>query len=137
MFASTRPGLLADVFGIRLAGMEEPAMLNELSPIGLTKNALRLNCAGKEIATEAWRFDVIEPRGAQAVGTITSLHREYPIITSNRFGKGTAIYIGLPARHDTLAPVVDDRWVLWRSQGGRPRPKVSWQGRSAAGTFCT
>lgn len=108
VFGSTRPGLLADVFGIRLAGMEEPAMLNELSPIGLTKNALRVAYAGQEIATEAWRFDVIEPRGAQVVGSITSLQEQYPIITSNRFGRGTAVYVGLPAQHGTLAPLVDE-----------------------------
>jgi beta-galactosidase len=108
VFAGTRPGLLGDVFGIRLAGMEEPAVLNELSPIGLTKGALRVSFAGKEIATEAARFDVIEPRGAKVLGSITSLHQPYPIITANQFGQGTAIYIGLSARNETLGPVIDE-----------------------------
>jgi beta-galactosidase len=108
VFASTRPGLLADVFGIRLAGLEEPGMLNELSPLGLKKNALRLVYGGKEIDTEASRFDVIESSSAQVLGQITSLQKTYPIITANRYGKGTAIYIGLPAKCEILAPVVEE-----------------------------
>lgn len=42
------------------------------------------------------------------MGKITSLDKDYPIVTSNKFGKGVAIYIGVPAKDEVLHPVVAD-----------------------------
>ncbi|MDP3684131.1 MAG: beta-galactosidase trimerization domain-containing protein, partial [Ignavibacteria bacterium] len=39
---------------------------------------------------------------------ITSLDKDYPIITSNKYGKGRAIYVGLPAKVDILNQLLDD-----------------------------
>ncbi|MDE3143675.1 MAG: beta-galactosidase [Bacteroidota bacterium] len=108
VFASTHPGRLSDVFGIRIAGFEETEALNEISRKSLSGKKLELSYKGKKITSETTRFDVIEPKGAEILGSITSLDKDYPIITSNKFGKGRAIYVGLPASGNTLNPLLDE-----------------------------
>jgi beta-galactosidase len=108
VFASTRPGMLNDVFGIRLGGYEETEAMNEISPKAYTGKKLGLTYAGKAIDTESVRFDIIEPKTAQVLGNLTSLDKDYPIVTLNKFGKGKAIYVGLPAKGEVLGKIVDD-----------------------------
>ncbi|MGZ3750964.1 MAG: beta-galactosidase [Mucilaginibacter sp.] len=107
VFASTHPGRLNDVFGIRVAGYEETEPMNEISRASLTGKRIQLNYQGKTIGTESTRFDVIESKGAEILGNITSLDKDYPIITSNKYGKGRAIYVGLPASGEVLGPLLD------------------------------
>jgi len=107
VFASTHPGRLNDVFGIRIASYEETEQMNEISRAGLKGKKIELNYKGKTIGTESTRYDVIESKGAEVLGSITSLDKDYPIITSNKYGKGRAIYIGLPASGDVLNPLLD------------------------------
>jgi len=108
VFASTRPGRVDDVFGIRIASYEETETMNEISRKSLRGKKIELNYKGKTIGTESTRYDVIESKGAEIIGSITSLDKDYPIITSNKYGKGKAIYIGLPASGDLLNPLLDD-----------------------------
>jgi beta-galactosidase len=108
VFASTHPGRLHDVFGIRVGSYEEPEALNEISRKSFTGKKIEVTYKGKIIATESSRFDVIEPKGAEILGSITSLDKDYTIITSHTYGKGRAIYVGLPATVDMLRPLLDD-----------------------------
>lgn len=108
VFSTTRPGLLNDVFGIRLGEFEETENMNELSKIPYKGKRIRVDYKGKSIETESPRYDIIEPKGAEVLANITSLDKDYPVITSNKFGKGRAIYIGLPAREEVLNPLLDD-----------------------------
>jgi beta-galactosidase len=108
VFASTHPGRLSDVFGIRVASFEETEAYNEISRKSYKGKKLEFTYKGKTIDTESTRFDVIEPKGAEVLGSITSLDRDYPIITSNNYGKGRAIYIGLPAKGEILDPLLDE-----------------------------
>lgn len=108
VFATTHPGRLNDVFGIRVGSFEETEVMNELSPIGYEGKKLQLDYKGKRIDTESVRFDVIEAKGAEVLGRITSLDKAYPVITSHRYGKGRAIYIGLPVRGEVLNPLLDE-----------------------------
>ncbi len=108
VFATTLPGRLSDVFGIRVGGFEEPENLNELSRVGLRGNQLRVAYQGREINCESPRFDVIQPKGATVLGRIVSLDQDYPVVTSNQFGAGTAIYVGLPAREAVLNVVLGE-----------------------------
>jgi len=107
VFASTHPGRLNDMFGIRIASYEETEQMNEISRAGLKGKKIELNYKGKTIGTESTRYDVIESKGAEVLGSITSLDKDYPIITSNKYGKGRAIYVGLPASGDVLNPLLD------------------------------
>jgi len=108
VFSSTLPGRLSDVFGIRVSGFEEPVFLNELSRMGLKGNEVRIAYREREVSIESPRFDVIHPKGAEILGRIVSLDQDYPIVTSNRFGAGVAIYVGVPAREDLLKVITDE-----------------------------
>jgi beta-galactosidase len=107
VFASTHPGRLNDVFGIRVASYEETESLNELSRKSYKGKKIEVNYQGKSVTTESTRFDIIESKGAEILGSITSLDKDYPIITSNKYGKGRAIYVGLPASAEVLGPLLD------------------------------
>ena len=108
VFSSTLPGRLNDVFGIRVASFEETESLNEISPRGYTGKKLSISYQGRTIDVESPRFDVIELKGAQQLGGIESLHQPYPIITSHQYGKGKAIYVGVPARSECLSLILED-----------------------------
>ncbi len=108
VFSSTHPGLLSDVFGIRVGSYEETETLNEVSRLGFKGKKLAITYKGKAITTESARFDVIESRGAEIMGSITSLDKDYPVMTCNKYGKGRAIYVGLPARSELLNLLLDD-----------------------------
>jgi beta-galactosidase len=108
VFSSTRPGRLSDVFGIRVGSYEETEMLNEVSRKSYKGKKLEFTYKGKAIDTESARFDIIEPKGAEILGSITSLDKDYPIMTSNKYGKGRAIYVGLPAKGEVLGGLIDE-----------------------------
>ena len=108
VFASTHPGRLEDVFGIRVGSYEETEALNEISRKSYKGKKLEFNYKGKAIDTESSRFDIIVSKGAEIIGSLTSLDKDYPIMTSNKYGKGRAIYVGLPANGDVLNPLLDE-----------------------------
>jgi len=108
VFASTHPGRLSDVFGIRVAGFEETEAFNEISRKSYKGKKLQFTYKESAADTESARFDVIEPKTATVIANITSLDRDYPIMTSNRYGKGKAIYVGLPADVTVLNPLLDE-----------------------------
>ncbi len=108
VFGITLPGQLSDVFGIRVSGFEESEFMNEVSRAGLRGRQLRVRYHDREINCQSPRFDVIEPKDAEVLGRIVSLDRDYPVVTAHKFGNGTAIYIGLPAREELLDPVMSE-----------------------------
>ena len=108
VFASTHPGRLSDVFGIRVGSFEETETINEISRKSYKGKKIEFTYKGKAIDTESARFDIIDPKGAEVIGNLTSLDKDYPIITSNNYGKGRAIYVGLPAKGEVLGSLIDD-----------------------------
>lgn len=108
VFQTTLPGRLSDVFGIRVTSYEETENMNEISRKSYKGKKLEVNYKGKTIDTESTRFDVIEPKGAEVLGSITSLDKDYPVLTSNKFGKGKAFYLGLPAKGEVLNLLLDE-----------------------------
>lgn len=108
VFATMRPGRLSDVFGIRVGSYEETEMMNEVSRKSYKGKKLEFTYKGKAIDTESARFDIVEPKGAEVIGSLTSLDKDYPIMTVNKYGKGRAIYVGLPAKGEVLNPLLDE-----------------------------
>jgi beta-galactosidase len=108
VFKTTRPGRLSDVFGIRLGSFEETEAMNEISRKSYRGKRLEVTYQGKAINTESTRFDIVDAKGAEVLGRITSLDKDYPIMTSNHYGKGRAIYVGLPAKGEVLDALLDD-----------------------------
>jgi beta-galactosidase len=107
VFATTRPGLLDDVFGLRLGSYHETEFLNELTSGRTAGQALNICFGELRIPTEAPRFDEIHLRGAKVVASIVGLDRDYPVATVNEFGKGRAIYVGIPARRAVFDVILD------------------------------
>jgi beta-galactosidase len=108
VFSTTHPGKLSDVFGIRVGSFEETEAINEISRKLFKGKQLEFTYKGKAIDLESPRFDIIELKGAEILGKITSLDKDYPIMTSNKYGKGRAIYIGIPAKAEILNPLIDE-----------------------------
>jgi beta-galactosidase len=121
VFSSIRPGMLNDVFGIRLGSYEETGVMNEISRKSFKGKKIEFTFKGKPTNTESARFDIIDLKGAEILGNITSLDKDYPIMTSNKYGKGRAIYIGLPAKVEVLDGLLDD--LIWEL-GIRKGPDV-------------
>ncbi len=121
VFETTRPGMLNDVFGIRLGSWEETEAMNEISRKSYRGRRLEFAYKGTAINTESTRFDIVDPQGAEILGRITSLDKDYPIMTSNRHGEGRAIYVGLPASGEVLGGLLDD---LIDELGIRKGPEV-------------
>jgi len=108
VFAIKRPGMLNDVFGIRLGSFEETEVMNEISRKSYKGKKLEITYKGKAVDSESARFDLIDLKGAEVIGNITSLDKDYPIMTSNKYGNGHAIYVGLPANGEVLGGLLDD-----------------------------
>jgi len=123
VFASTHPGRLSDVFGIRVASYEETENFNEISRKSFKGKKLEVTYRGKSINAGSVRFDVVEPKGAEVFGSITSLDKDYPVITSNKYGRGQAIYIGLPAKEEVLNPLLDELIYELHIQNGPDVPQ--------------
>lgn len=109
VFDTTRPGMLSDVFGIRVAGFEEVESMNELSRKSYhgKKLSLSFSSGDTDVDVESTRYDVIDSKKTDVLATINSLDKDYPIITMNKYGKGYAIYVGLPANSGVLNTLVD------------------------------
>lgn len=108
VFRTPRPGLLHDVFGVRLGPYQEPEILNEVTGGELTGQRVRIDADGALFELESPRFDDVHTRGADVIATITGHDREYPAVTVNAFGEGRAIYVSLPARDELMD------WVIGR-----------------------
>ncbi len=108
VFRSTLPGMLSDVFGVRVSGFEESEAINQISDKGYVGKMLEFNYKDRVNDVESARFDIIHLQGAEVIGKLTSLDKDYPIMTSNNYGKGRAIYVGLPANGNVLGGLVDD-----------------------------
>jgi beta-galactosidase len=151
-FATTRPGRLDDVFGIRVSSYEETAMLNELAHGCIGIERLDLEIDGLAVTAETPRFDLVEPTTADVLAHATSLDVDYPLVTANRYGSGRAVYVALPARREVLDPLLaselarlgvagpvvpagvmaralDDRRVLYLNLDAEPKPIV-FQGKA-------
>lgn len=108
VFKRTRPGMLDDVFGIRLGSYEETEAMNEISRKSYRGKRLEVTYKDKVVNVESTRFDLVDLKGAELLGQITSLDKDYPIITTHTYGEGRAIYVGLPASGEVLGPLLDE-----------------------------
>lgn len=79
---TTQPNALADVFGIRLGGI---------------------------LTTENGRhIDEIELRGAKMEKETEWYGKKLPLVTSNTYGKGNAIYVGVAANDEEMSQLIEE-----------------------------
>jgi len=63
----------------RIGSYEETELLNEISRKAYKGKKLEFTYKGKTIDTESARFDIIQPEGAEVIGSLTSLDKDYPL----------------------------------------------------------
>jgi beta-galactosidase len=93
-FDTPQPGRLSDVFGIRTEEFYRPGTPPEM------------NLNGKIEKSSIGFYEVLEPHTAKPVATFTNTPEKSPAISVNGYGKGRAIYVGVPAQMSVLAPLV-------------------------------
>jgi beta-galactosidase len=93
-FNTPLPGRLSDVFGIRTSEFYRPGTPPEISLNGKTEKA------------SIGFYEVLEPHAAKPMAMFTNTPEKSPAITVNNYGKGRAIYVGVPAQMTVLAPLV-------------------------------
>jgi beta-galactosidase len=108
-FDTPLPGRLSDVFGLRTAQFYEPDDLPEFE----------LN--GKTAKANIRYYEVLEPRTASTLASFSNIAGNPPAITTNRFGKGQAIYLAAPAQPALMGPVLSS---LYDSLGIQRGPKT-------------
>ncbi|SEN09995.1 beta-galactosidase [Duganella sp. CF517] len=96
------PGGLADVFGLKThAFYTHP-------------QALAGTIGGVGFKTTIHAYEVLEPSTAQVLAKLDNVDGAPPAVTSNRFGKGRAIYVATQAQPSLLAPLYSQ---LYRELG--------------------
>jgi len=94
-FDTPLPGRLSDVFGIKTNAFYQ----NE-TPLKFTMN-------GAEIDAQSQFYEVLEPSEAQVAARFENTAEHSPVLTVNRYGKGTAIYLATESRSSTMNPALD------------------------------
>lgn len=107
-YTSTHPGKLADVFGIRAGTVELTSAFQGLGTEELEGNKIKINLFSKDIDAESRRFEIIEIKGAKVLGNITSFDKDYPVVTEFRYGRGRAIYVGVPASEKIIEALLEE-----------------------------
>lgn len=105
VFDSSLPGRLGDVFGIRVGGFERTrahvASVNEggvqKAPIDIKRENPGIAFEKENLDIDIDYYEILEPKTAEILGTFTNMSEPSPAVTSNRFGRGRAIYLAIPA----------------------------------------
>ena len=109
-FDTPLPGRLSDVFGIRTSEFYRPSTPPEIILNGRAEKA------------SIGFYEVLEPRTAKAMASFTNTPEKSPAITVNNYGKGRAIYVGVPAQMSVLAPLVRSLYTDLGIQKGPETP---------------
>jgi beta-galactosidase len=108
-FDTPLPGRLTDVFGLRT---------NEFYR---SYNPLSGDLGGEKVSTTIHFYEVLEPSTAQVLGRFSNVDGNPPIATINRYGKGRAIYVAVPAQTSIMGPLYRS---LYKEIGIQPGPKT-------------
>jgi beta-galactosidase len=109
-FATSLPGRLSDVFGIRTAQFYRAAEMPEMDLAG-----------AKAKATLSF-YEVLEPHTARVLASFTNLPEHSPAVTENDYGKGHAIYLATPAEASMLEPLLESLYPALGIEKGPVTP---------------
>lgn len=131
VFDTTLPGELSDVFGIRAGAF---ARTRSHTPIenagGLEKTELRLerekpviSFGDREYQPAIDYYEILETRTAETAAAFTNTLEKSPAVTRNRYGKGEAIYVAIPANTNFLMPLLDKLYPSLGIETGPATPQ--------------
>lgn len=92
-FDTPLPGRLSEVFGLKTNAFYDAPKLG-------------FDLDSKSIATNAHRYEVLEPSTATVLARFTNTVDHSPAVTVNRFGKGNALYLATPSDSSAIGPVL-------------------------------
>lgn len=92
-YGTDLPGRLSDVFGLKTQ-----AFYNHPAPLAGSID-------GVEFKSSVHFYEVLEPSTAQVLARFSNVEGAPPVVTSNRFGKGRAIYVATQAQPSVLQPL--------------------------------
>lgn len=130
VFDTPMPGGLSDVFGIRSgAFMRTRSHTPAENAGGLEKTELHLErekpailLGEQESQPEISYYEILEARTAETVASFTNTLEKSPAVTRNRYGKGEAIYVAIPADADFLSLLLDRLYPALGIQKGPVTP---------------
>jgi beta-galactosidase len=105
------PGDLTDVFGLRT---------NEFYRSG---TPLVVDFDGQKLTGTDDYYEVLEPSTANTLATFDNTPRKSPAITTNRFGKGQAIYIATAPQSALMGPLIRSLYEQLGIQRGPVTPE--------------
>lgn len=106
VFDTPLPGMLSEVFGIRVRGFDravthvasvnEGCLKKEDHPV--KRNDVRILYGGEDVGVDVNYHEYLELTTAHALAQYSSFPEQYSAaVTCNSYGAGKAIYIGIPA----------------------------------------
>lgn len=115
VFDTPQPGGLSDVFGIRCgAFMRTRSHTPVENAGGLEKTELLLerekptiSFGGREHQPSIDYYEILELHTAEAIASFTNTRDRSAAVTRNRYGKGEAIYVAIPANTSFLNALLD------------------------------
>jgi beta-galactosidase len=115
VFDNPMPGLLSDVFGIRsnaferththVAGTNEGGM--EKSVMGVIRETPGISLFGIEYLLDIDYYEILELNTASCLAAFTNIEDTRTAISINKFGKGRAIYVAIPANEKIIERLVE------------------------------
>jgi beta-galactosidase len=119
VFDTAQPGGLSDVFGIRSGAFvrtrshtpSENAGGLEKSELGLEREKPTIMMDCRELQPNIDYYEILEPRTAEIMAAFTNTWECSPAVTRNRYGKGEAIYVALPANTEFLTVLLDSLYT--------------------------
>lgn len=130
VFDTPLPGALSDVFGIRVGAFARTRTHTPKENAGgLEKTDLRLERERPVISLgqQAYEppidyYEIIEPKTADTAASFVNTLERSPAVTRNRYGKGEAIYVAIPANSPFLKPLLES---LYPALGIRTGPATT------------
>lgn len=130
VFDTTLPGELSDVFGIRAGAFMRTRSHTPIENAGgLEKTELRLerekpiiSLGGRELQLDIDYYEILEAHTAETVAAFTNTLDKSPAVTRNRFGKGEAIYVAIPANASLLRPLLESLYEALGIEMGLATP---------------
>jgi beta-galactosidase len=108
-FDTPLPGRLSDVFGLRTNAFYD------------AQAALKFQMGDDSIETTVHHYEVLEPSTATVVAHFTNTADHSPAVTTNKFGRGNAIYLATESNSSVIGPLMK---YLYKIAGIQPGPKT-------------
>jgi beta-galactosidase len=108
-FETPLPGGLSDVFGLKT---------NEFYEV---EAPLTFALDGVSVDSGVRWYEVLEPSTATVFSRFTNTPDRSPAVTSNRFGKGNAIYLATESQASAIGPVLNS---IYKMAGIQPGPST-------------